>query len=111
MSHPSDDVTRKILERLELAEEAHAFARKIYKDAIREVVAEGAEEGGGNSSQSNPHDESYRRFGVSRLAAMLFMDIVDYSRLKFDEEQREAIESLIGLASLSQVARVLINAE
>lgn len=42
----------------------------------------------------NPHETSYRNFGKSALAMMLFMDIVGYSKCKSDQQLRECTDNL-----------------
>ena len=42
----------------------------------------------------NPHDRSYRNFGDSPTASILFMDIIGYSKLELDDDQKAAIELL-----------------
>jgi len=42
----------------------------------------------------NPHDKSYDNFGESAMAIMLFMDIVEYSKVDSDEELKEWTDDL-----------------
>jgi class 3 adenylate cyclase len=44
--------------------------------------------------QRNPHLAAYQKFGESNVPIILFMDIIDYSKLSFDKEQKRAIDLL-----------------
>lgn len=44
--------------------------------------------------KGNPHLSAYDKFGDSKIPVILFMDIVGYSKLSFDREQKDAIDLL-----------------
>jgi class 3 adenylate cyclase len=98
MSRPPDDLPKKVQDKLKLAKDAYELSHRLGMEALDEIVQVSST--GGDSGQAappapNPHDKAYLKLGEgSRNATMLFMDIVGYSRLETDDDQREAIEGL-----------------
>ena len=73
---------------LALAEDAQSVVGDLIREALDHTASKET------SVVVDPHLASYEKFGESNLASILFMDIVGYSRLKRDDDQREAIELL-----------------
>jgi class 3 adenylate cyclase len=94
MSDLPDDLAKKIKRKIDRARSADNVAHEswdevieVFEEAAKKVTLRG-------KTKSNPHDESYKRFGKRRIAIMLFMDIVGYSKLDSDSKQQRAISDL-----------------
>jgi len=86
MERPNGDGEILIRKLFALAEDAQSLAREMIREVLDRVIAQ--------KVPADPHLAAYEKFGESNLASILFMDIVGYSKLKRDDDQREAIELL-----------------
>jgi|GEM_PF-6770640 len=89
MSQRFAEVSQKITELMESEREARAAIEKqrsqeMLDDFIRKIMP----------TISDRHLPSYEKFGESNIVPILFMDIVGYSRLKLDDDQKRAVELL-----------------
>ncbi|HEY0323876.1 MAG TPA: adenylate/guanylate cyclase domain-containing protein [Pyrinomonadaceae bacterium] len=66
------------------AEDANKNAKQRLKSRIREILQAGRDR----------HRPAYDRIGTSNIVPILFMDIVGYSKLPTDDQQKYAIELL-----------------
>lgn len=84
----------QLREKIERARELLALVEDIQGVAQQTLRVLGRTINEVTSVPADPHWASYEKFGESNLSSILFMDIVGYSRLKRDDDQREAIELL-----------------
>lgn len=88
MNEESAGLERRLRELLATPDDVQQLVDSIRREVADRVVAEAI------SSHRSSHLGSYEKLGSSGLVSILFLDIVGYSRLKLDDEQREAIELL-----------------
>src|SRR5436190_17670559 len=84
MSQMREEVSQWLDNLIESREESRA-ALDNRKEEVERFV---------NNLPFDRHLESYEQFGESNIVPILFMDIVGYSKLKLDDDQKQAIELL-----------------
>lgn len=82
-----DEISQKVREVLESEQEARATIEKQKNQEILDVLVK-------EIMPRDGHLGSYENIGEANLVTILFMDIVGYSRLRLDEEQKDAVELL-----------------
>jgi class 3 adenylate cyclase len=91
MKPPLDTIERRIRDGFNRVEEAQRLADALRAEALERIINEV------QSVTPDPHLAAYEKLGESSLVPILFMDIVGYSKLRRDDDQREAIELLNSL--------------
>jgi class 3 adenylate cyclase len=88
MERSREEWRRRILEEFAAYEDLQRVAERVHREAVERIIAEVL------SAHASSHLAAYEKFGESNLASILFLDLVGYSKLKRDDDQREAIELL-----------------
>jgi class 3 adenylate cyclase len=88
MERPREEWEKRIREAFATYEDVQRVAERVRRETAERIIAEVL------SAHASSHLAAYEKFGESNLASILFMDIVGYSKLKRDDDQREAIELL-----------------
>jgi class 3 adenylate cyclase len=79
-----DNLLDSLMSEAEESDRKALESRQKLKQRVREMVRAGMDR----------HRTAYERFGKSNIVPILFMDIVGYSKLPSDDEQKGAIELL-----------------
>lgn len=87
-----EGLAERIRTLLATTDDVQQLLERVRGEVADRVVAEAL------SSHRSTHLGAYEKFGSSAIVSILFLDIVGYSRLRLDDEQREAIEFLNRLA-------------
>lgn len=95
MRNLPNDFSEKIKKKIDRARKADNVAQDSWDEVI-EVVQDTVKEmeSRGMTKVENPHDKSYDNFGDNKIAMMLFMDIIGYSKIETDIEQIKTINTL-----------------